>query len=630
MSDEGHLIAGRYRLVEKIGRGGMGTVWRAEDELLGRQVAVKQLYVSPHLAEDELTTLHERTRREARSAARITHPNVVVVHDVVDHYGLPCIVMEYVPSTTLADLLKNGQRVAPDEAARIGRGMIAALRAAHAAGVLHRDVKPGNVLLGPEGRVVLTDFGIAMATGTSTLTKTGEVVGSIDYIAPERVRGRKPGPASDLWALGATLYQAVEGRPPFRKATAIETGYAIAVDPLDPPKQAGALGPLIERLLAKEPELRPSAEETERSLRLPAAEAETTSLSTPPLDATMNLSTRREPGAATGGTTSTTSSASPNPPTTSTPYSHTSHTPSTPHTPGGPNAPHTPSTPHPSDPRLPHHPPGTGNTQGTGNTPGTGSTAGTANIPGQQHTPPTSTPFTASTPSMTTQTPVSPPTPAPAPARKSRKAVRTAVAASLAVVTVAGGVYLFGFDHDNGQKNGGGQSATDKPSVPANKPYKPPSGYHIVTEKKFGFSLPIPDGWSRQEQSDPDGNTVDRTQEVRYLAPNGLVGLRINVLDFASGDQVQHFEDLEVGFKDKKEYPIYERLRLQETKYQGLPAAIWEFKFRGEVRMYRAIDLGFGKEGEKEYAIYLSGPDADWGTYRPIFDEVQDGFRILS
>ncbi|ASQ95296.1 hypothetical protein CGL27_21450 [Streptomyces sp. 11-1-2] len=209
--------------------------------------------------------------------------------------------------------------------------------------------------------------------------------------------------------------------------------------------------------------------------------------------------------------------------------------------------------------------------------------------------------------------------------------MRTAVAASLAVVTVAGGVYLFGFDHDNGQKNGGGQSsATDKPSAPANKPYTPPSGYHIVTEKKFGFSLPIPDGWSRQEQSDPDGNTVDRTQEVRYLAPNGLVGLRINVLDFASGDQVQHFEDLEVGFKDKKAYPIYERLRLQETKYQGLPAAIWEFKFRGEVRMYRAIDLGFGKEGEKEYAIYLSGPDADWGTYRPIFDEVRNGFRILS
>ncbi|WP_413808905.1 protein kinase domain-containing protein [Streptomyces sp. OE57] len=623
MSDEGHLIAGRYRLVEKIGRGGMGEVWRAEDELLGRQVAVKQLYVSPHLADDELTTLHERTRREARSAARITHPNVVVVHDVVDHHGLPCIVMEYVPSTTLADLLKDGGRVSPDEAARIGRGMIAALRAAHAAGVLHRDVKPGNVLLGPEGRVVLTDFGIAMATGTSTLTKTGEVVGSIDYIAPERVRGRKPGPASDLWALGATLYQAVEGRPPFRKATAIETGYAIAVDPLDPPKRAGALTPLIESLLAKEPELRPTAEETERALRLPASEPETTSLQTPPLDtttknppldATMNLSRRREPGTGTDRATGTDAHAAPNAPTTPTPYQHTTHTPSTPHNAtSAPHNPlstsHTPSTPHASDPRLPSHPPGTGNT------------------PGSQHTPPTATPFTASTPSMTTQTPMPPS--APAPARKSRKAVWTAAATSLAVVAVAGGIYVFGLDHDNGGGNGGKSSATGNPSASPAKPYNPPSGYHIVTEKKFGFSLPIPDGWTRQEQNDPDGNTVDRTQEVRYLHPNGLAGFRINVLDFASGNQVQHFKDLEVAFKDKKEYPIYERLRLQETKYQGMPAAIWEFKFRGEVRMFRAIDLGFGNEGDKEYAIYLSAPDADWSIYRPIFDEVRDGFRII-
>ncbi|WAP56633.1 serine/threonine-protein kinase [Streptomyces sp. S465] len=578
MSDEGHLIAGRYRLVEKIGRGGMGTVWRAEDELLGRQVAVKQLHVSPHLAEDELTTLHERTRREARSAARITHPNVVVVHDVVDHGGLPCIVMEYVPSTTLADLLKDGGSISPDEAARIGRGMIAALRAAHAAGVLHRDVKPGNVLLGPDGRVVLTDFGIAMATGTSTLTKTGEVVGSIDYIAPERVRGRKPGPASDLWALGATLYQAVEGRAPFRRATAIETGYAIAVDPLDPPKQAGPLAALIERLLAKEPELRPSAEETERALRLPASEADTTSLPAPSLDSTtqtsrldstMNLSTRREPGTPPDRTTGT-----------------TAHTP--PHTP--PHAP-TASVSYPVMPAAPNT---------------------TQNTPPNTALPP-------------------PPGPAPAPpppARKTnRKAVWTAVGASLAVVAVAGGVYVFGMDHDSGKDSGGQSSASGSPSASPTPSYTPPSGYHIVTEKKFGFSLPIPDGWSRQEKTDPDGNTVDSTQEVRYLDPTRMVGLRINVLDFASADQVQHFEEVETELK--KAYPVYQRMRMQETKFLNMPAAVWEFKFRGSERMFRAIDLGFGKEGGKEYAIYLSAPDADWDTYRPVFDEVRDGFRIL-
>ncbi|MGO4421901.1 protein kinase, partial [Streptomyces sp. MCAF7] len=353
MSEEGRLIAGRYRLVEQIGRGGMGTVWRAQDELLDRQVALKQLHMSPHLAEEEVATLFERTRREARSAARIAHPNVVVVHDVVEDSGMPCIVMEYVPSTTLGDLLKSGRTIAPDEAARIGRGMVAALRAAHAAGVLHRDVKPGNVLLGDDGRVVLTDFGIAMATGTSTLTKTGEVVGSIDYIAPERIRGKTPGPSSDLWALGATLYQAIEGRPPFRKATPIETGYAIAVDPLEPPVRSGPLTGLIEGLLAKEPEDRPSAEQTERALRGPAGLPETTSMPRPDPAATTMM-----PTVGFGPAEKSTPTPTPGygyPAETSTPvYGH----PANPSTPvyGYPatHAPTPPSTQHPTPPSTQH------------------------------------------------------------------------------------------------------------------------------------------------------------------------------------------------------------------------------------------------------------------------------------
>ncbi|MDI5972745.1 protein kinase [Streptomyces sp. SL13] len=276
MSDQGRLVAGRYRLAEPIGRGGMGTVWRAEDELLGRQVAVKKLRVPPELQDDERERLYERTRREARSAARITHPNVVVVHDVVEDDGLPCVVMEYVRSRTLSDVLKNEGPISPKEAARIGRGMVAALRAAHRAGVLHRDVKPANVLLGtdaphgddgwPGGRVVLTDFGIASASGTSTLTRTGELIGSFDYLAPERITGGTPGPASDLWALGATLYQAVEGVAPFHRDTPIETAYAIASEPLVPMRNAGPLVPLIESLLAKEPEQRMTGEQVERLL----------------------------------------------------------------------------------------------------------------------------------------------------------------------------------------------------------------------------------------------------------------------------------------------------------------------------------------------------------------------------
>ncbi|MFF7545269.1 protein kinase [Streptomyces canus] len=271
MSDEERLIAGRYRVLDRIGQGGMGTVWRAHDTVLGRHVAIKRLHPQPRLSEDELATLFERTRREARSAARISHPNVVVVHDVVDDEGLPTIVMEYVPSTTLADRIRAHGPVPPEEAARIGLGVLAALRAAHRAGVLHRDVKPANVLLTEDGRVVLTDFGIAQASDTSTLTVTGQLVGSVDFIAPERLAGAGPGPEADLWALGATLFQAVDGHSPFLRDTVTETMYAIALGPLPEVRKAGPLTPLIQGLIANKPDERLSAEEAERLLRAAAA-----------------------------------------------------------------------------------------------------------------------------------------------------------------------------------------------------------------------------------------------------------------------------------------------------------------------------------------------------------------------
>ncbi|MFK0210065.1 MULTISPECIES: protein kinase [unclassified Streptomyces] len=262
----GLLLAGRYRLGESIGRGGMGKVWRAHDEVLHRVVAVKELTAGRFVAEADRLVLHARTQKEARAAARITHPGVVTVHDVLEHDNRPWIVMQYVDGPSLADAAKEAGTIEPREAARIGLHVVGALRAAHAAGVLHRDVKPGNVLLARDGRVLITDFGIAAIEGDSTITRTGEIVGSIDYLAPERVQGGDPGPASDLWSLGATLYTAVEGTSPFRRTSPISTMQAVVTEEPPRPEKAGPLASVIVALLRKDPAQRPRADEAERML----------------------------------------------------------------------------------------------------------------------------------------------------------------------------------------------------------------------------------------------------------------------------------------------------------------------------------------------------------------------------
>ncbi|MEU6816521.1 serine/threonine-protein kinase [Streptomyces sp. NPDC046860] len=268
---QGQLVAGRYRLTDSIGSGGMGRVWRAHDEVLHRKVAVKELTAALYVSESDQHILLARTRAEARAAARINHSAVVTVHDVLEHDGRPWIVMELVEGESLADAVKERGRIEPREAARIGLWVLRALRAAHTAGVLHRDVKPGNVLLGRDGRVLLTDFGIAQIEGDSTITRTGEVVGSVDYLAPERIRGHDPGPASDLWALGATLYTAVEGRSPFRRTSPLGTMQAVVEEDAEEPRNAGPLGPVIAAFLHKDPSHRPDPHTAERLLSDAAA-----------------------------------------------------------------------------------------------------------------------------------------------------------------------------------------------------------------------------------------------------------------------------------------------------------------------------------------------------------------------
>ncbi|MEU5307244.1 serine/threonine-protein kinase [Streptomyces sp. NPDC021562] len=265
------VIAGRYRLLSPLGEGGMGTVWRARDEVLGREVAVKEVRAPAGLPGPDVERMYARLEREAWAAARIANRNVVTVYDVAMEGGRPWVVMELVRGVSLADALEAEGPMSPQRAAGIGAEVLSALRAAHAAGVLHRDVKPANVLLSNDGRVVLTDFGIATVEGSSALTMTGEVIGSPEYLAPERALGRAFGPESDLWSLGVLLYAAVEGASPFRQDTPLSTLRAVVDEELPPPYRAGPLGPVVEGLLRKDPAARLPAEQAERDLRLIAA-----------------------------------------------------------------------------------------------------------------------------------------------------------------------------------------------------------------------------------------------------------------------------------------------------------------------------------------------------------------------
>ncbi|HEX2272697.1 MAG TPA: serine/threonine-protein kinase, partial [Acidimicrobiales bacterium] len=269
----GYVVADRYELREQLGRGGMGVVWRAFDTLLQRPVAVKTLQIPPLLEDAEREALRQRVLREARAAARLNHPGVVTIYDVVEDADAPVIIMELVDSPTLAELVRRHGPLPPQRAAAVGSEVLDALVAAHAEGIIHRDVKPANVMVPERGRVRLSDFGVAALLDDPLVTTSGAVAGSPSYMAPEQATAEARGPASDLWSLGATLYYAVEGQPPFDRGTAIATMTAIVNEPHRPAARAGPLGPLIDRLLAKDPDHRPGADEVRRLLASVADDA---------------------------------------------------------------------------------------------------------------------------------------------------------------------------------------------------------------------------------------------------------------------------------------------------------------------------------------------------------------------
>ena len=275
------VVGGRYLLERSIGRGGMGTVWRGRDQLLDREVAVKEVRFPAEVGRQEQDELRERTLREARTTARLTHPNVVTTYDVVEEDGRPWIVMELLDARSLSEELRENGPLPPHRVAELGLALLGALDASHRQGIVHRDVKPGNVLLTGDGRPVLTDFGIATAAGDPSLTSTGVVLGSPAYMSPERARGQRPGPEADLWSLGATLYAAAEGRPPYDGDNALGTLTAVISDPVDPPTVSGPLAEAILGLLEKDPADRLTIEQTRALLTKAAADRSTAATPAP-------------------------------------------------------------------------------------------------------------------------------------------------------------------------------------------------------------------------------------------------------------------------------------------------------------------------------------------------------------
>jgi serine/threonine protein kinase len=547
----GFVLSGRYRLVERLASGGMGTVWRALDLLLDRPVAVKEVRLPPGLDDDAREDLRRRTIREAQAAARLRHPATVTIYDVVEHDGRPWIVMELVPSRSLGEIIRTGGPLPPARVAAIGLRVLDAMVAAAAAGVEHRDIKPANVLVTNEGRVVLTDFGIARHVGDETLTSAGLIVGSPDYLAPERARGRPGGLAADLWSLGATLYEAVEGRRPFERNGPLPTLAAVVMDEPDPPRRAGPLRPVIDGLLVKDPAHRLDAGGTrtmlERVLRGRPAGA-TVPLPRRPLDDPRPV----PPGAAEG------------PP---------ADRPTTVH----PPEPEPPT----EDPMAPPRPgrrrrtallagllvlvlaavaavlvpvlSGDGQEEATG--PTTPSARPTTAAPGSQ--PTTANPTTAN---PTTANPTT--------------ASRTTAAPT--------------------------RSTASSPAPAAGSRVTPPPGFTRYTDPRDRFSVVVPSGW----------RPVRRDTRVDFDDPTSSRFLRIDTSDRPLPDPYQNWVDYERQFSQgKADYRLIGIHRVPDYRpEEGWTTADWEFTLGGT----HVLDRNIRVSDARAHAIYWSTPQDRW------------------
>ncbi|MFA1548475.1 serine/threonine-protein kinase [Actinomadura chokoriensis] len=654
------LLARRYRLVTQVGRGGMGTVWQAHDEVLGRDVAVKEVILPHGLTDEERAVHHKRTFREARTAARLGHPGVVTVYDVVEEDDRPWIIMELIKARSLDQVIKQDGPLEPRRSAEIGRQMLAALHAAHGAGVLHRDVKPSNVLITGTGRMgeraVLTDFGIATAAGDATLTQTGLVMGSPAYIAPERARGRVAGPASDLWSLGVTLYAMLHGRSPFERPEPMAALVAVISEEPDPPDKGGRLVPVIEGLLRKNPDQRMDAieagalldeivrQETVDTQRTMAVEFSMDELPGPQTTA-RDSSYRSRPYAE--------AYAEPYPET----YAPDQPLPEEMESSGGRPDVADPAAAAPSAEAPPEAAPDARPDQLTSldlpsGIAGPGKAGTTAAEDPGETTPDSdrvsswrSGPRTQPAGSLASERgrpeqgpprssthfpPTTHPVARPAPAGN-RNVLIVAAVVLVIIVVVAGIALASGDDGKEGRKTGattppGGAATPSTPATPSGSPSASqgsgglPAGFTMHKDSS-GYSVPVPKSWSGPEHK--QGGDY-------FYSPDRRAYLQIDQTDDPGDSAIGDWRRQERGGAG---FPGYKQIRIAPTgdhppvpdTGDGDDSADWEFTFDGDGGRVHILNRGFVTKGHG-YALLLRAPDADWDK---VYADLQPVYRFF-
>jgi serine/threonine protein kinase len=568
------LIADRYALERPIGQGGMGIVWRARDTLLGREVAIKEVRLPATVPDADREALRARVLREARTAARLNHPGAVTLYDVINEQGHAFIVMELIHAPTLAQVIAKEGPLDPARAASVGLQVAGTLAAAHRARIVHRDIKPANVMLADDGTVRLTDFGIARVQGDPKLTSTGLIVGSPAYMAPEQANGEAAGPPADMWGLGAMLYYAVEGRPPFERGSSIATLSAVVNDQAPPPRRAGALGPIIAALLSKSPEHRPTATElVERLERVIAAESESTAVPSPGVPPPTT-----RPGPSGPGRQST-----------------------------GPSRPDQPARPVTTTTTLPDHPPlidlageRASATERQAPPPGTGGAARAFRSRG----------------------------------RLLLAVALLAVVALVAATLGLSGAFSSGERRGGaapstaspGSTTGRATSTTAQqaPSTSAGSATSAagqvPPGWTSFRSEAGAYGVAYPRGWRVSTSS------VNNDTDLR--GPGGLL-FRVQSSD-QPRNPMQAWTDLEREFAAKYAGQGYQRIALGPGRYRGLEAAVWEFSYLRGGQRIRARDVTFkSPSGRWGYAVLLQAPRGSWAEALRLAPSFEQAFTVL-